>query len=567
MRSPQFRQLLRIFNIVDFIDQTKNSTASGYEQFREQESQHWEMRVKRRDFLEHVGKATALGLAGTALGVGSGSWRKGLYAAPKKAKGTDVKVAIIGAGLAGLSCAYELKKRGISATVYEAGDRLGGRCFSSFTNEHFERQSAEYGAEFINNGHKTMLGYANEFGLEVENLNQQPGEDYYFFDGVRRSEADVVAEFRAFKENLGDDLRSLSSTFITAETATPADAIFDKTPLDQYLESRQAGELLKSVIEASYIGEYGCELAEQSALNFILYIHNDRRSKFSPFGVFGDERYHVVGGNQLIPEAIAKQLPNQINLDHQLIAATKLQNGKIELLFQGRPTKEFDFVVFTTPFNLLNSQTGTIDLSQLNLSETKTTVIDALRYGTNSKLMVQFDHRIWRESKINGNGSIYADLNFLEDTWETNPSQANSRRGIMTNFMGGKRGAQFSESNLIPSEREVNNFLDDLGRVYSDLAGSKTPQNAARRNKNAPRGKNWSKDPLFRGSYICNHPGYFTEVADLETRPESNVFFAGGDIDSFYEWQGFAEGAANTGINAALGIAQTVFGNSGYGNR
>ena len=102
--------------------------------------------------------------------------------------------------------------------------------------------------------------------------------------------------------------------------------------------------------------------------------------------------------------------------------------------------------------------------------------------------------------------------------------------------------------------------------AYDELTGSKTPQKAARRNTNAPRGKNWTKDPLFKGSYICNHPGYFSEVADLETIPEDNVFFAGGDIDSFYEWQGFAEGAANTGISAALAIAQTVKGNSGIGS-
>ena len=75
MRSPQFRQLLRVLNIVNFIDQTKDSTANGYERFREQEKRHWEMRLKRRDFLQGAGKTAALGLVGTALGAGSGAWR------------------------------------------------------------------------------------------------------------------------------------------------------------------------------------------------------------------------------------------------------------------------------------------------------------------------------------------------------------------------------------------------------------------------------------------------------------------------------------------------------------
>ncbi|HEY9380043.1 MAG TPA: FAD-dependent oxidoreductase, partial [Burkholderiales bacterium] len=38
------------------------------------------------------------------------------------------RIAIVGGGLAGLSCAYELRKRKIDATVYEASERLGGRC-------------------------------------------------------------------------------------------------------------------------------------------------------------------------------------------------------------------------------------------------------------------------------------------------------------------------------------------------------------------------------------------------------------------------------------------------------
>ena len=50
-------------------------------------------------------------------------------------------------------------------------------------------------------------------------------------------------------------------------------------------------------IEEAYVAEYGREIDEQSCLNFLLFIHADRRSKFTPFGVFSDERYHIVEGN------------------------------------------------------------------------------------------------------------------------------------------------------------------------------------------------------------------------------------------------------------------------------
>jgi monoamine oxidase len=40
---------------------------------------------------------------------------------------TDVDVFIVGAGLAGLSCARQLMNRNVSLIVLEADDRIGGR--------------------------------------------------------------------------------------------------------------------------------------------------------------------------------------------------------------------------------------------------------------------------------------------------------------------------------------------------------------------------------------------------------------------------------------------------------
>ena len=52
---------------------------------------------------------------------------------PSKWKGdkkNNPKVVIVGAGLAGLTCAYRLKQAGISAVIYEATSRVGGRCWT-----------------------------------------------------------------------------------------------------------------------------------------------------------------------------------------------------------------------------------------------------------------------------------------------------------------------------------------------------------------------------------------------------------------------------------------------------
>ena len=99
-----------------------------------------------------------------------------------------------------------------------------------------------------------------------------------------------------------DDLRTLSPE-PTADAHTDADAVLDQMSLAEYLDTRGAGPVIRQAIEAAYLAEFGLELDQQSALNLLLFIHADRRSRFMPFGVFSDERYHVVEGNDRIAMA------------------------------------------------------------------------------------------------------------------------------------------------------------------------------------------------------------------------------------------------------------------------
>ena len=81
----------------------------------------------------------------------------------------SIDIGIVGAGIAGLACADALAASGVPATVYEAGDRVGGRCWS--LRNLFPGQVAERGGEFIDNLHKTMLRYApvqSSAGMMVE---------------------------------------------------------------------------------------------------------------------------------------------------------------------------------------------------------------------------------------------------------------------------------------------------------------------------------------------------------------------------------------------------------------
>ena len=205
--SPIFRRLARTLGIVSYCQKRNISTSEGIERIYQLEELILLRKAKRRQFLTDLGKFTILG--GT-IGVGSGYFHRTL-ATPSS---MDAKIAIVGAGLAGLACGYELQRQGIKATIYEASDRAGGRCYS--LNGVFPNQVAERGSEFIDNLHKTILGYVSEFKLEVEDLSKQPGEVLYYFNGQRYLESAVIDEFRNFVTAMRVDLRTLTQP--TAET-------------------------------------------------------------------------------------------------------------------------------------------------------------------------------------------------------------------------------------------------------------------------------------------------------------------------------------------------------------
>jgi monoamine oxidase len=538
-RSQSFGNLACAIRIARYCEENKISTSEGLQQAAALEASAAAQRTSRREFLANMGKLAVVG------GIGSVAWplRHALAAPPP---GPDVRTAIVGAGLAGLTCGDELNNNGIHATLYDASNRVGGRCFS--LGGFFPGQVAERGGEFIDNLHKTLLGYVKQFNLALEDVEKEPpGEVFYLFNGQHFPESAVVDEFRDLVAAMRDDLRTVGQP--TADSHTDADAILDSTNLREYLDTRDAGAIASKAIEQAYIAEYGLEIDQQSCLSFLLFIHADRRSKFRPFGVFSDERYHIIGGNEQIVKGLQDRLAGQIQLGMKLVKARKNANGEIELTFKNGArtvSTRYDAVVFALPFSTLREVELNADLG---LPAWKLTAINELRYGTNAKMMVGFDGRPWLSQ--GSKGTSYSDLPHHQTTWETNPTKATAFHAVLTDYSGGNRGASLNPQQV---QKEARLFLGDLDRVYPGaLAAASGSVGSFRVHL-----EHWPSNPLVKGSYTCNHPGYFTTIADNEAKPVGNLYFAGEHTSSFYEFQGFMEGAALSGIRAAREILQDI---------
>jgi monoamine oxidase len=83
-----------------------------------------------------------------------------------------VDVVIIGAGLAGLTAAHEVLRRGYSCVVFEARDRVGGKTWSKPLKD--DRGTVDLGAAWINDtNQEKMYALAKRYGAELIEQNTQ----------------------------------------------------------------------------------------------------------------------------------------------------------------------------------------------------------------------------------------------------------------------------------------------------------------------------------------------------------------------------------------------------------
>ena len=142
--------------------------------------------TSRRDFIGRLSLAAAATAVTPAILAG-------------KPGGSSTRVVIIGAGLAGLTCAYRLKQRGINATIYEANSRLGGRCWTR-RGDFAEGQIAEHGGELIDQGHTAIRQLAQELRLPLDNqLAAEPNgtETFFHFGGTAYSYPAAVEDLKS----------------------------------------------------------------------------------------------------------------------------------------------------------------------------------------------------------------------------------------------------------------------------------------------------------------------------------------------------------------------------------
>ena len=452
-----------------------------------------------------------------------------------KRPGTE-RVAVVGAGIAGLHCAYRLQQVGVDVTVYEASTRVGGRMFS-VKDEAYDGQVIELGGELIDSNHATLFALAKEFDIKLDDrlADEKIQPDLWFIEGKELDEAAVVEQFSAVAPAMADAVAAADD-----EEDDTAFNELDAMPLSDWLdENVPVADYpgLHALLTVAYRGEFGLETSEQSALNLLYLIDSETPD---PFRIFGesDERYHAHEGSQIFPTSLADALEEgTVQLGTKLTRLTggaergftlELTNAKTD----SKSEASFDHVVLAMPYSVLRKVKLDVPLSDL-----KKQIIAELGYGTNAKIMGSFEARTWRE-QYQMSGSVTTDWP-LQQVWDTSIGQPGDR-GILTNFLGGEAGVKVGEGD---EQEYYESLLPDLELMFPGVSEQYVADSARR--------MHWPSYEFTLGSYTCYKPGQWA-FYEHEGEREGNLHFCGEHTS--VDFQGWMEGGAETGALVAAEI-------------
>ena len=449
--------------------------------------------TSRRRFLRQSGLAS-LGLLAVPAQTG---------AAPA---GKARRVLIIGAGLAGLAAAYQLRQAGVAVTLLEARNRVGGRVL---THTLADGLRLEFGAEWIGASHTRLMALCEELGLTWHN-NQF--DTHLIYQGTYQpaGQWDYSAAWQArFQELLqgyealsNRDIRRLDGTDwwrYLQQAGIPARDL----EIRDLLDSTDFGESIRFVSAYSALAEY----AESSPKN--------------------EMDYKVVGGNSRLTDALADAVGREHIHLQQRVARISQGGGSVRVTTTGGDSWEGDYVICTAP---------TFAVQQIEwdpvLPRDQVEALAALQYARIIKVAIHCQERFWGDESFDmitdGCG------HYVYHATKTQPGPG----GVLIAYATGDKAQSLAAQ---PQARKRAIVTETLRPAFGDVDRYITGLHSYY----------WGNDPYSMGSYALYGRGQWTSLMPILQQPHKRVLFAG---EHLADWQGFMEGAIESGEAAARAL-------------
>ena len=490
------------------------------------------MDLTRRRFLARVGAAGGASLVYEAM------TGLGLLAAPAQApfeltgRVSGVRVVILGAGLAGMTVAYELGKVGYDCRVLEARARPGGRVLTvrrgTVSEEDGPGQTAAFddglyfnaGPMRISHHHQMTLAYCRELQVPVEVFVPDCESAYLYqtrgtLAGRRVRLREARADFDGYIAEL------LTKALSQAQLDQPLTAE-DRDRVLAYLRSVGALDQQREYRGSPRRGPDGqgrpsAPLALGDLFGGIpdFYVQTDWSSQ--------PTMMQVVGGMDRLPAALAARLGNRIVYRAAVREIRQSERG-VWVVYadaDGRPRRvDADYCVCTIPLPVLRGL-------QKDLSQPVQSAISTASYDGAGKIGLQFKRRFWEQDDEIYGGRSWTDQEIGQIIY---PSHGfNGSKGVLVGYYL-DFGRTMRERR--PAERQLLALEQGL-RIHPQYATEFETAFSV----------SWHRVPWSRGSWRSESAAAHDALLALR-RPDGRVHFAGDYMTDMSSWmQGAFESA------------------------
>ena len=455
--------------------------------------------------------------------------RAGLVDRPGKRK----KVLIIGAGMAGLVAAYELKRQGHTPVVLEAQGRVGGRVYT--LREPFAPGLyAEAGAMRIPRAHNLTLEYCAIFNLPMRPFVMGNPKGLVYIGGQRMTAAEANAHPEKLPFNLAPSEHGHSADDLWQR------AIAELREMVEREGEHAWPEIVKRYDEYSLYEFLRHKGFSEGAIEFYAvmnFVESDLHNSFiealrEELGGFYLDMQSIVGGMDALPHAFYNELQECVRFGTEVRSIDQDADG-VRLhcrVGPDRVTFDGDYIICTVPFSVLRPIEATF-------SREKERAIRQLNYHASTKILLQVRDRFWEKEDGIEAGATVTDLPIRRMNYP--PADPSTGRGVLlASYTWGQDALQWG---AMDEEMRIDEALDDVSRIHPRI----------RHEFEVGASHAWYSDRWARGAFALFAPEQQTTLQDAILKPEGRVYFAGEHCSLYHAW---IQGALESGIRAARQI-------------
>ncbi|WP_328522848.1 flavin monoamine oxidase family protein [Kribbella sp. NBC_00359] len=458
------------------------------------------------------------------------------------------RITIVGAGMAGLTAAYELERLGYRVEILEGSHRLGGRVY---THQFADGATAELGAMRIPRSHRMVLGLIGDLGLgskvcRFESLFSDPSAYHATATGYARVGDVAKTLVTKFRRDLPQARSCDEALLLCGWLAAAGEAIAPAGFRTQMYHEFRHG-LLPAVGRLDlrpFVGAGGCGQIDVHAF-FAAHpeIKQGCGGRIAGFiddilAVTSAELIRLEGGLGQLPTRLSERIRGPIKRGHEVIGLDvrddcvllDVQIGDVVV------RRRCEQVLCTIPFSVLRR------LRIRGLSEAKMKAISDMPYWPATKVAFHCREAFWERDGITG-GASFSGGRIRQTYYQQVDGRRQAGAVLLASYTLGEE-AEFL--GRLPVRARHALVRRELGRMHPEVLRPGMLLNAV--------SVAWGRNRWSRAAAVTQ---WGTSPAEREAErataaaPEKRLFFAGEHCSSNPAW---IEGAVESGVRAVRDI-------------